>query len=253
MKIAALQLDVIWEDRKENYRRVFRFAREAADAGADVFVLPEMFATGFSMNLPVTAEKHDGETAGFIRSLAREFDMNVIAGLVLEGKDQRGRNTAFVVDRGGIDVAIYTKSHLIGILKEDIYHEPGDGPKMFTLDDMDCACFICYDLRFPELFRLVANVCSLVFVIASWPSVRQHHWDMLLKARAIENQLYVVGVNRIGEGGGMTFAGGSMICSPLGDVIAHGGNKEGLIIGVVNQTTVNEVRCEMPFLKDRRF
>lgn len=253
MKIAALQFDVAWEDRKENYRRVFRYASDAADAGADVFVLPEMFATGFSMNLPVTVEKHDGETIGFIRSVAREFDINVIGGLVLEGKNKRGRNTALAVGRGGNDIAIYTKSHLIGILKEDIYHEPGDGPQIFPLDDMGCACFICYDLRFPELFRLVADLCSLVFVIASWPSVRQHHWDMLLKARAIENQIFTVGVNRIGKGGGMAFAGGSMICGPLGDVIVHGGDKEGLIIGSVNQATVNKVRSEMPFLKDRRF
>ncbi|MDY6854760.1 MAG: carbon-nitrogen family hydrolase [Thermodesulfobacteriota bacterium] len=253
MNVVALQLDVVWENPKENYRRVLRYAREAADAGADVFVLPEMFATGFSMNLQVTTEKYCGETTGFLRSIAREFDMNVIGGLVLEGKEKRGRNTALAVGRDGNAIAIYTKSHLIGMLKEDIYHEPGDGPQIFTLDDMDCACFICYDLRFPELFRLVADNCSLVFVIASWPSVRHYHWDMLLKARAIENQNYVVGVNRIGEGGGITFAGGTMICSPLGDVIAHGGDKEGLILGDVNQRTVKEIRCQMPFLNDRRF
>ena len=253
MNVAALQCDIVWEDRTANYQKVYRFAKKAADKGADVLVLPEMFATGFSMNRAVTVEKPDGETASFIRALARDFHMNVIAGLVLEGNHGLGRNCALSVDRMGRDVALYTKTHLISILEEDQHHEPGDEPKPFPLGGMNCACFICYDLRFPELFRLIAGKCGLVFVIASWPDARKSHWNILLQARAVENQLYMVGVNRIGSGGGLSFSGGTVIYDPLGKIIAHGGDREGLVVGDVEPAMVTEVRNTMPFLKDRRF
>jgi len=253
MKVAALQFDIVWEDRTTNYRKVRRFAKIAADSGADVLILPEMFATGFSLNSTVTIEEPGGETASFVQSLASDFNVNVIAGLVLRGNHGLGRNCALTVDREGHGVALYTKTHLIGILGEDKHHEPGDGPKLFTLGSMKCASFICYDLRFPELFRLVADNCTLVFVIASWPDARKRHWHILLQARAVENQFYVVGVNRIGQGGGLTYSGGTVIYDPLGNIIAEGGNREGLIIGDVDSAKVAEVRSAMPFLKDRRF
>ena len=253
MKVAALQYDIVWEDRAANYQKARRFGEKAADEKADVFVLPEMFATGFSMNRPVTVEKPDGETASFLRSLARDFHMNVIAGLVLEGKHGLGRNCALAVDRMGCDLVLYSKTHLIRILEEDEHHEYGEGPKPFSLGDMDCACFICYDLRFPELFRLIADECGLVFVIASWPDARKSHWDILLRARAVENQLYVVGVNRIGTGGDHSFSGGTVIYDPLGNMIAQGDDREGLVVGEIESAMVSEVRSTMPFLKDRRF
>jgi len=253
MKVAALQFDIVWEDRTANYRKVRRFAEKAADAGADVLILSEMFATGFSMNPTVTIEVPGGETAAFVQSLAREFNLNIVAGLVLRGNHGLGRNSALTIDREGNDIALYTKTHLIGILGEGMHHEPGDGPKPFTLGSMRCASFICYDLRFPELFRIIADKCTLVFVIASWPDARKSHWNILLQARAVENQFYVVGVNRIGRGGGLTFSGGTVIYDPLGNIIADGGDREGLIIGDVNSAKVAEVRNAMPFLKDRRF
>ncbi|MCP4599678.1 MAG: carbon-nitrogen family hydrolase [Proteobacteria bacterium] len=253
MRVAALQFNIAWEDRGENFKRVLEHADEAAGDGADLLVLPEMFATGFSMNPSITAEVPDGETTEFIRSIARRHQIGVIGGLVLKGKHGRGRNVALAVNRDGRDLAVYTKSHLFSFLDENQHHEAGDGPVPFEFEDVRCACFVCYDLRFPELFRLTADTCDAVFVIASWPSARSRHWDILLPARAVENQQYVIGLNRIGTGGGHLFKGGSAIYSPLGAPLAQGKDREGLLIADIDPEEVAKVRESTPFLRDRRF
>lgn len=253
MKIAAVQMDLAWEDRHANYAAARERSGQAAAAGADLILLPEMFATGFSMNPSVTAEPADGPTCGFLRALARDLGRTVVGGVVLRGPDGKGINTALAAGPGGEILAEYGKTHLISILGEDEAHAAGDAPVPFRVGDLSCACFICYDLRFPELFRLVADQCSLVLVMASWPTARQRHWDVLLQARAIENQCYVAGVNRVGEGGGLRFTGGSAIIDPLGEVLAHGGAGEGIVIADIDRKHVDRVRIELPFLRDRRF
>jgi omega-amidase len=213
MKVAALQLDIAWQDREENFKIVTEYAAMAADNGADMLVLPEMFATGFSMDPAVTAEPPGGDTASFMRCLAKENKIGVLGGYVLKADDGKGHNVAVAIDKTGHELAIYSKAHLFSYLGEDKFHEAGDGPVPFEFEGLRCACFICYDLRFPELFRLVADNCDAVFVIASWPRDRQSHWDVLLPARAVENQLYMVGVNRVGMGGGLEFLGSALTSS----------------------------------------
>jgi len=251
MKIAALQLDIAWHDRETNYSKAREFALQARKRGADIFLLPEMFATGFSMDRAFTAESLEGKTPEMIRSLAVECDMAVAGGFVLE-RGESAFNVSLAVDRKGRDLALYSKIHQIGIMDEDRFYRPGREPVTFEFMDMQMACFICYDLRFPELFRAVADQCHLVMVIASWPAVRQAHWEILLKARAVENQCYVAGLNRTGEGGGYDFRGGSMIIDPLGELLDTGGDREGLIMADIQAERVEEIRDKMPFLKDRR-
>ncbi len=253
LKIAAVQMDLAWEDRAENHRRARRWAEQAAAAGARLVVLPEMFATGFSMDPSVTAEDPDGPTPTFLRDLARDLDVAVIGGYVRRTSSGRAMNVACAVDRDGLVLAEYGKTHLIGILGEGDAHEAGDGPEIFTLAGAPMTSFVCYDLRFPELFRLVADDVAVIFVIASWPTVRQAHWDALLPARAIENQCFVVGVNRVGHGGGLDFTGGSVIIDPLGEILAHGGDQEGLVAAEIDPQQVADVRRDLPFLGDRRF
>jgi predicted amidohydrolase len=118
---------------------------------------------------------------------------------------------------------------------------------------MTATCFVCYDLRFPELFRLAAERCGLMLVMASWPNTRQRHWDVLLQARAIENQCYVMGCNRVGQGGGLGFDGGSVIIDPMGRVLAHGGTDQGVVLHEVDADEIARVRASLPFLQDRRF
>jgi predicted amidohydrolase len=252
MKIAALQLDIEWENRSANFARVGQFAEESAKEGVDLLILPEMFSTGFSMNPRVTAEDSNGKTACFLRDLAKRHSMAIVGGLVLKGSSDKGRNAALVVARSGDDIATYTKTHLFSFMGEDRYHEPGTGPVVFDYEGMSCACFICYDLRFPNIFQAVAQQCQIFLVIASWPAARQEQWDVLLRARAIENQCYVVGVNRVGTGDGLPYSGGSAIIDPLGNVIKTQKESEALLISEINPTLVHEVREAMPFLKDSR-
>ena len=251
MRVAIAQLDISWENREHNFEKAKTFAEEASQKGADFFVLPEMFSTGFSMNPEVTAEPGDGRTASFLSALAKKHAMGVLGGLTLQGERKKARNTALALGRDGERLALYTKTHLFKYLGEDRDHEPGRGPVPFTFEDMRCAAFICYDLRFPELFRQAVDACHLYFVIASWPDARQVHFDTLLRARAIENQLYVVGANRVGAGGGLTFGGGSAVIAPDGEVVAHLKDEEGLVIATLSPERVHETRSALPFLADR--
>ena len=252
MKIAAVQMDITWHDREANHAKARQFAEQAKAAGADLIVLPEMFSTGFSMDVSVTAETLDGPTPSLFRSIARAMNIAVVGGFALKNRSARPQNVSLAVGPDGKDLALYAKIHQIGILGEDGPYDPGDHPVSFDLQGIRAAAFVCYDLRFPELFRAVVDECGLILVIASWPSTRQAHWDILLRARAIESQCFVVGVNRVGEGDGLLFTGGSAILDPLGHVLAHGGDKETLVMADADPAQVKEVRSALPFLKDRK-
>ncbi len=165
IKMAGLQLDIVWEDRQANFEKVRGFAQTAVEEGVRVLVLPEMFSTGFSLNPFVTAEPPDGETPTFIRELAREFGLVVIGGYVQQRQNGKGANAALAVDANGVMLAEYFKTHLFTFMDEEKSHDSGSGPRAFALDGMEMACFVCYDLRFPEVFRLVANGGAMVFVI----------------------------------------------------------------------------------------
>lgn len=253
MKVAAAQIDIAWHDRETNYEKAKRLAFEAKNAGAELFVLPEMFPTGFSMDTGVTAETPDGPTAVFYRRLAKEFSLYLVGGLALRHGGNRPQNAALVVNPRGEDIACYRKIHQISILGEKKHYAPGDKPELFPIGNVDATVFICFDLRFPEIFRAVAKRCAVIMVIASWPASRQSHWDILLKARAVENQCYVIGVNRVGKGGDHFFAGGSAVIDPMGNVLAHGGDIEELLLTEIDLDKVSKIRAEFPFLQEQKF
>jgi predicted amidohydrolase len=252
MKIAAVQMDIVWHEREANHAKARGLAKEGKDAGADLLVLPEMFSTGFSMDLSVTPESLQGPTPTLLRSLAQELDMAIVGGFVLDRARARPQNVSLAVDRDGKDLALYAKIHQIALLDEDKHYDPGEAPVPFNVQGMGAVCLVCYDLRFPELFRALVDQCYLIMIIASWPAARQSHWDVLLRARAIENQCFIVGVNRIGEGGGHTFVGGSAVVDPSGEILAHGANQETLVMADIDPNRVKETRSAMPFLKDRQ-
>ena len=250
MKIAALQLDIAWENRLLNYSRVKEFAEQARAASADILVLPEMFATGFSLNPEITAEEPDGPTVRFLSSMAQDLNMGVIAGVAFKAPANKAQNCAVIFDKSGKHIITYTKMKLFSFAGEERTHIRGESPVTFQVEGLKASCFICYDLRFPSLFQMVSKQCDVIFVIASWPKTRRSHWNILLPARAVENQLYVVGVNRVGAGGGLTYDGDTQIISPLGVQIvqAHG---EQLVYGEIDPTVVKKVRDDLPFIKDR--
>lgn len=249
MKLAFVQPDTIWEDPAANLEKATGFISKAAVGGAGLAVLPEMFTTGFSMN----AHSIKGaESSHEIASLASGNRINILAG-VAAASGGRGLNKALAFDSSGAAVSEYTKMHPFSFAGEHEHYSPGPGPVTFELSGVPSSVFICYDLRFPEAFRAVARDVKVIYVLANWPASRQDHWHTLLKARAIENQCYVVGVNRVGtDGNGVQYTGGSAAYGPFGEVPLVCGQEEGVFITELGLKAVDEVRSAYPFLRDMR-
>ncbi|MBF0559527.1 MAG: carbon-nitrogen family hydrolase [Nitrospirae bacterium] len=254
MKVALIQLDSVWESKKENFEKAAVYTEKAAAEKCDVIVFPELFATGFSMNIQVVAENGYGETASFLSALARRNSINLIAGLAMKPPgDGRVRNMAVVFDRKGRPDATYTKMHSFPLSEETEKFVEGPGTVVFNIDAMPSSVFICYDLRFPELFRDVAPRVQAIFVIANWPSERKEQWETLLRARAIENQCFVIGVNRTGiDGNGIGYPGSSGIFGPAGNIICTGNATEEFISGKFDPYETDRLRDAFPFLKDMK-
>lgn len=249
-----VQLNILWEDKKANLAKAGLFIERAARERCDVVVFPEMFNTGFSMKVSALGESENGETALFLSGSAKSYGINLIAGFaVRRAGEDKDRNTAVAYGRKGELLASYTKMHPFSFAGEDLYYEAGTDTVVFNMDGVPCSIFICYDLRFPEVFRKVAPDVRVIFVPANWPSERKEHWETLLKARAIENQCFIAGVNRTGkDGNGLSYPGASHVFGPLGADICSGGEKDELLICSFNPEEVSGVRSKYPFLKDMR-
>jgi len=252
MKIASIQLNIHWEDKLSNFKQAAKFVKQAKQDNCDLVVFPEMFNTGFSMNAKKIAENRDSETTHFLCQLAKKHQINLIAGFV-EKSDFGNENIAIYINREGQKKSRYIKNHPYSYAGENKVYSSGEAQAIYDLDGCPATTFICYDLRFPELFRKVAQQVKIIFVIASWPVVRQKHWEILLQARAIENQCFVVGVNRIGtDGNGLEYGGGSHVYSPLGEPLSRGGDKQEYIVTEIDLTDVDKLRKSLPFLNDMK-
>jgi len=254
MKIVALQLDIAWENKAENFARVQRWLEQAAPEKGSLVALPEMFATGFSMNTEKVAEAYGGETEKFLSSTARAFGIHLVGGAPMRGRDGRVRNKALVFAPTGELVSFYAKMRPFTPGGEAEHYVAGVKPAVFDWANCHASPFICYDLRFPELFRESAatHQPELFIVIANWPAKRITHWTRLLQARAIENQAYVVGVNRVGADPFYTYTGQSAVIDFNGDILADAGSTEGFIRADLDLETLLKYRHGLPFLKDLR-
>ena len=251
LRVGALQMDLKFENPWANCQALEQEARVAARKGADVLITPEMFSTGFSMNTELVAQE-SGSTLRCICECARSNNVNIIAGYSKMMSDGRFANVAVVVARNGEVIHEYCKTYLFSPLYENRHFQGGEGTSSFSLEGVRMALAICYDLRFPELFRAVASEIDAFVVLASWPKTRRQHWDTLLRARAIENQAYVVGVNRVGEGGGLSFNGGSAVVAPDGSVLSFNDGDAVSIWATINSDEVNSLRKKYPFLSDMK-
>jgi len=254
MKIALIQLNTAWEAKEANYAKAERFFKKAARESCDLIVFPEMFNTGFSMNISAVAEDEGGETTQVLSHLAKKYGLYALAGLAEKAPGRKKpKNIAAAFDRNGAIVAKYAKMHPFSFAKEDRYFSPGNTRVIFHIEDVPVSVFICYDLRFPEIFRDIARGVQMIFVLANWPDSRKDHWETLLKARAIENQCFVIGVNRTGkDGNGIRYPGASHIFDPLGNDICAGGPKEQFLVCEIDPEEVVRVRSQFPFLNDMR-
>jgi predicted amidohydrolase len=248
MKIALCQLDMAWEDKAATKRRILALMSDCSPKDRiDWIVFPEMTLTGFSMDTSKTT-LHETDLS-FFTELARTRRASVSFGGV-----QDGRNNLITMDASGQIISAYSKAHLFSLGKEDAIYRSGTRPQRFMLNDLSVVPAVCYDLRFPYLFWNEAACADLFVVIACWPAQRAEHWMRLLQARAIENQCYVVGVNRTGQDPLLGYHGNSMIFDPMGKVMLDCRQDEGLFVADadVDKALVAQTRQRLPFFKDRR-
>lgn len=253
MKVYAVQLDIVWEEKGKNYDRVRALLAEVSPAAGSLIVLPEMFATGFSMNVEKIAEEVGGETEAFLGEVARQYASFVIGGVVTRGRESLGRNESVVVGPSGELIGRYCKIHPFSLGGEDAHFESGEAVVTLSCGEFVVAPLVCYDLRFPEVFRMgVREGATLFVVIANWPSVRAGHWRALLVARAIENQAYVVGVNRCGVDPNAPYSGVSMLLDPKGLMLCEGGAGEEVLCAEMAVEPLLAYRRKFPALSDMR-
>jgi len=251
MRVHLCQLDLAWHDRPANHAAARRMLENARPAAGDLVVLPEMFPVGFSMDVDAIAD-HAGETARFVPQLAKDFGVYVIAGNVIK-PDDRGRNEALVAGPDGSLLTTFHKLHPFRFAGEDHHYTGGDGVKIFDWNGLKVSPLICYDLRFPEAFRLATKAgAEMLVVIANWPTARVSHWLALLTARAIENQAYVVGVNRVGNDPKNAYPGRSVTIDPRGNTRLDAGDAVGCFPCDIEPQTVREYRANFPALADIR-
>jgi predicted amidohydrolase len=252
MIVAGIQHDIEWEQPEANFAHLAPMIAQAAGDGARLVVLTEMYSTGFSMKTDRTAEPVDGPSAQFVVDQARTNGVWVCAS-VPERVDasEHPRNQLVLAAPDGT-VHRYAKIHPFTYGREHEHYSAGAEFLTVDIEGTRCSFFVCYDLRFADEFWVLAERTDCYVVPANWPASRREHWMALLRARAIENQAYVVGVNRVGDGGRLHYSGDSMIIDPFGEVVAQAADNETIITANVDPERVRTVRAEYPFLQDRR-
>jgi predicted amidohydrolase len=251
MKVAAIQHDIDWEDGAATRKRVTPLIAQAAAAGARLIALTEMYATGFSMRPDRIAEDEAGPNERFLVDKAREHGCWLVASIAQRSGDGPPRNVAVLAAPDGT-VHRYAKIHPFSYAGEHDRYAAGTEFLTVDVEGVNVSIFICYDLRFADEFWALAHDTDLYVVVANWPAPRREHWRTLLRARAIENQAYVLGVNRVGAVKDLDHLGDSAIIDPLGRTLAEASIGEAVLVAEVMPESVREVRETLPFLRDRR-
>jgi len=257
MKVALIQHDIVWEDAHATRTRLEPLVAEAAANGARLVVLTEMFATGFSMDTATSAEAPGGPTEQWLADQARTHGIWLIGSIAQRAPDaQKAMNNATVAGPDG-QRHRYTKIHPFSYGYEDRFYVGGDQFLTVDIEGVRTSIFVCYDLRFADEFWALAHDTDLYVVVANWPEPRRMHWRTLLAARAIENQAYVVGANRVGSAPRLEYTGDSLVLDPLGAVLAEGNSPdergaETILSADVDPQVVRDVRAKFGFLADRR-
>ena len=256
LRVAAIQHDIVWHDREANFERLAPKIAGAAASGAGLVLLTETFSTGFSFDTPGIGEPQGGPSSTFLVEQATRHGVWV-GGSCPEldpaspGGDERPSNTFVLAGPGGV-VHRYRKIHPFSHAGEERYVRAGTDFVTVEVEGVRLSLFVCYDLRFSDEFWALAPDTDAYLVVANWPEKRRLHWSTLLHARAIENQAYVVGVNRVGSGGGLDYSGDSAIVDPLGEVLASGARVETVLLADIDTDHVASTREHFRFMQDRR-
>lgn len=252
--ISLGQMDIALGQPKANLATVERLAAEAAGRKSQLLVLPELWSTGYDLeNAGRHATPLDEGIFAATANLARRYQLHILGScLALLGPGQYG-NTAVWFDPAGNNLAAYSKLHLFRLMSEEQYLTAGQQQTMVETPWGAAGLAICYDLRFPELFRAYAlGGAKIIFLPAEWPHPRLAHWQTLLRARAIENQIFIAACNRIGTAKNNTFFGHSCLINPWGETVIEGGEGELLLTATIEIDQVDQVRQKIPIFADRR-
>ena len=256
LRVAAIQHEIVWHDRAANFARLAPMIAGAAAGGAGLVLLTETFSTGFSFDTPGIAEPEGGPSSQFLTEMAMAHGVWVGGSCpeIAPGSppdDQRPSNVFVLVAPDGT-AHRYRKIHPFSHADEERYVRAGTGFVTVDVAGVRCTLFVCYDLRFADEFWGRAQDSDAYLVVANWPAKRRLHWSTLLRARAIENQAYVVGVNRVGSGGGLDYSGDSAIIDPLGEILATGAGTETILLADIDPAHVASTRDHFRSLQDRR-
>jgi omega-amidase len=248
LNITLIQSELAWEDQEANLNR-FHETIDRVQAGTHLIVLPEMFSTGFSMNPASLAQGMDGSTVAWMKARSRETKMDITGSLIIAENGNFYNRLVWAKPDGSLHW--YDKKHLFRFAGEEKVYTAGDRHLQVTCHGWKIRPFICYDLRFPIWTRNINNAFDAAVFVANWPERRAEHWNALLKARAIENQCYVAGVNRVGvDGNGHRYSGDTCIIDPKGQVVTGMVGKETILSGVLSAATLAGCRNEFPVWMD---
>lgn len=247
MKIALYQTNICWENKEKNYIQLEKRLSETKNI--DLFLLPEMSFTGFSMNTEKTKED-DFKTVNKMSDYAKKYYTAIGFGWV---KDcgEKSENHYTIVNKEGRVISDYAKIHPFSFSDENKKFQGGKKIDVFELEGIRFSSFICYDLRFPEIFQIASKKAHVILVPANWPQTRREHWKCLLRARAIENQVYIIAVNCVGEIGGVDYSGDSCVINPNGELLIESFGEESIIVYELNDDVLN-FRNVFSMKKDRR-
>ncbi|HEX9253507.1 MAG TPA: nitrilase-related carbon-nitrogen hydrolase, partial [Ignavibacteriaceae bacterium] len=245
-----VQYGPIWENKSESKEKIKNLFDQIN--GLDLVIFPEMTLTGFTMKSKEFAEDLNGESYQFFSSLAKQKKSALIYGVIEKGR-KKNFNTLVHLNNQGKILNSYRKIHPFSYSQEDEFYGKGKETVTTKVKGFKIGLSICYDLRFPELYRFYAKEkVDMIIDIANWPDTRIEHWRALLKARAIENQCYAVGVNRVGDDPKLHYNGFSSVFDPMGKEIIAVENEEKIIAAEIDKAYVDEVKNRLPFLSDIR-
>lgn len=256
MKLALVQMNVQIGEPDTNYHKVRQFLEQSIGQKPDVIILPEMWNTGYALEQADRIADVDGQRARSIFSdFSNRHNVTIVGGSVLYKDSATGRVTnTMLVYQNGIEVLRYDKMHLFRLMDEDQYLTAGNSFGLFDYQGTKVGTMICYDLRFPFLFRKLVNSGAKVLInSAQWPTARLDHWRTLVIARAIENQSYMIAVNRCGTSRNTEFPGHSMVVDPWGEILLEGDSTEQIYHLEIDLAKVDEIRNRIPVFEDQRF
>ncbi|WP_026898404.1 amidohydrolase [Daejeonella oryzae] len=248
LKITTFQAYLFWENIDKNLQNL-GLRLSSIREKTDLIVLPEMFSTGFSMNSERLAEKMEGKTMQWMEVQAKKFSCVVTGSIIITENEHYYNRLIWMRPDGTYEY--YDKRHLFGLGNEDQHYTPGTKKLFVELNGWKICPVICYDLRFPVWLRNTNEDYDMLLVLANWPERRSLHWRTLIPARALENQAYVVAVNRVGHDGNEVYHSGDSMCiDPNGKVVYYKPNDEDLYTFSIVKEEVENARRLFPFLKD---